>query len=132
MFSKNTEKLESFIGANTRVKGEIVTKGTLRIDGSVEGKVEADWIILGDKAFLKGDATARGVVVGGAIDGNVTAKEIVEIKQKGQIRGDISTNKLTVAEGGVLEGRTTMNRGETDVKAVEYDGEEEPQPYGGG
>jgi cytoskeletal protein CcmA (bactofilin family) len=58
---KNTEKLESFIGVNSNFKGDIDTKGTLRIDGSMEGKISADWIILGEKAFVKGDVTAKGI-----------------------------------------------------------------------
>lgn len=118
MFSKSTEKLESFIGANTQFKGDIKVKGTLRIDGFMEGKAEADWLILGDKAHLKGNAEARGIIVGGDVEGNLTAKEIIEIKQKGSIKGDIKTNKLTVAEGGRLEGRTSMQGAEPKTEAL--------------
>lgn len=116
MFSKANDKtLESFIGVNTKFKGEIKTKGTLRVDGSVEGNIEADWVILGEKANLKGNANARGIVVGGSVTGNLAAREIVEIQQKGQITGDIVTAKLTVVEGGIIEGRTTMPREESKI-----------------
>ena len=77
MFNKNIEKLESFVGTNSTFKGDIDTKGTLRVDGIVEGNITADWVVLGDKSRVKGDITARGIVVGGRIDGNVKAKEIV-------------------------------------------------------
>lgn len=117
MFTRNTEKLESFVGVNSHFKGEVKSKGTLRIDGIVEGNVEADWLILGEKAHLKGDATARGIIVGGRIEGNVTAREILEIKPKGQIVGDITAAKLTVSEGGMLEGHSSMQR--EDSKIVE-------------
>lgn len=118
MFNKNTEKLESLIGANSNFKGDIDTKGTLRIDGSMEGSVNADWLILGEKALLKGDVTARGIVVGGRIEGNLKAKEIIEIKAKGQVYGDVSTSKLTVVEGGLFDGRSSMAKEET--KIVEF------------
>lgn len=118
MFSKNTEKLESLIGTNSKFKGDIDTKGTLRIDGSMEGNVNADWVILGEKACLKGDVTARGIIVGGRVDGNLRAKEIVEVKAKGLVYGDISTSKLTIAEGGIFEGRSSMTKGES--KIVEF------------
>jgi cytoskeletal protein CcmA (bactofilin family) len=118
MFSKNTEKLESFIGTNSSFKGDIDTKGTLRIDGTMTGNVNADWIIMGEKALLKGNITARGIIIGGKVEGNLKAKEIVEIKSKGQIIGDISTSKLTIAEGGIFEGRSTMSKGES--KIVEF------------
>lgn len=115
MFSKNTEKLESFIGANSVFKGNIETKGTLRIDGTMEGNVNADWVILGEKASLKGDIKARGIIVGGRAEGNLIAEEIVEIKAKGQIVGDISTNKLTIVEGGIFDGRSSMQKDKAKV-----------------
>ena len=115
MFTKNTEKLESFIGANSAFKGNIETKGTLRVDGSMEGNVNADWVVLGEKASIKGDITARGIIVGGRIEGNLRAKEIVEIKSKGQVFGDISSVKLTIIEGGIFEGRSSMSKEETKV-----------------
>lgn len=115
MFSKNTEKLESFIGANSVFKGDIETKGTLRIDGTMEGNVNADWVILGEKASLKGDIKARGIIVGGKAEGNLIADEIVEIKAKGQISGDISTNKFTIVEGGIFDGRSSMQKDKAKV-----------------
>jgi cytoskeletal protein CcmA (bactofilin family) len=118
MFHKNTEKLESLIGANSSFKGDIDTKGTLRIDGSIEGNVNADWVILGEKSSIKGDVSARGIIVGGKIEGNLRAKEIVEIKPKGQVYGDIYTSKLTVIEGGIFEGKSSMLKEET--KVVEF------------
>lgn len=122
MFSrKNNEKLESFIGVNSSFKGDIKTKGTLRIDGSVEGNIETDWLIIGEKGILTGDVRANGVIVGGKIEGMVTAKEIIEIKGKGEITGDINTPKLSVSEGAILNGKATMakdsNVVELQVKA---------------
>jgi cytoskeletal protein CcmA (bactofilin family) len=118
MFTKNTEKLESLIGANSKFKGDIDIKGTLRVDGTLEGNVNADWVIFGEKACLKGDVTARGIIVGGRVYGNLKAKEIVEIKAKGQVSGDISTGKLTIIEGGVFDGRSSMQKDES--KIVEF------------
>lgn len=118
MFSRNSEKLESFVGNNSRVVGQIDTKGTLRIDGVFEGNIQADWVVIGEKASVKGDIAARGIVIGGKVDGNVRAKEIVEIKSKGQIRGEIHTSKLTVVEGGIFDGKSTMHREE--AKVIEF------------
>jgi cytoskeletal protein CcmA (bactofilin family) len=118
MFTKNTEKLESLIGANSSFKGDIDTKGTLRIDGNMEGNVNADWVILGEKAYIKGDITSRGIIVGGRVEGNLRAKETVEIRSKGRVSGDISTGKLTIIEGGMFDGRSFMQKGES--KVVEF------------
>jgi len=115
MFHKNTEKLESFIGINSAFKGNVDSKGTLRVDGVVEGNISADWVIIGEKAHITGDITARGIVIGGKIDGNVKAKEIVEVKNKGHIIGEIVSRKLVVAECGIFEGKSTMPREESNV-----------------
>lgn len=115
MFSRNSEKLEALIGINTEFRGNIDTKGTLRIDGIFEGNISADWVILGEKASVKGDIESRGIVVGGKIEGNLKAKEIVEIKSKGQVLGDIYTTKLTVIEGGIFDGRSTMIKESSNI-----------------
>jgi len=115
MFHKNKEKLESFIGTNSHFKGNIDTKGTLRIDGIMDGNANADWVILGEKASLKGDVVAKGIIIGGRVEGNLKAKEIVEIKSKGQVSGDIFTNKLTIVEGAVFNGRALMEKEESKI-----------------
>jgi cytoskeletal protein CcmA (bactofilin family) len=124
MFTKNTEKMESFIGANSSFKGDIDVKGTLRIDGSMEGNVNADWVVLGEKASLKGDVGARGIVIGGRVEGNLKAKELVEIKSKGQVYGEIFTNKLSIVEGGVFNGKSIMQGDESNINIVEFHAKE--------
>ena len=118
MFSKKNEKLESLIGMNSSFRGTIETKGTLRIDGTLEGNAGADWIILGEKASVQGDLVARAIIVGGSVAGNIRAKEIVEIKSKGRVTGDISSSKLTIVEGGLFDGRSSMSKEES--KIVEF------------
>lgn len=128
MFSRNTEKLESFVGVNSYFKGDIKTKGTLRIDGTLEGNIEVDWLILGEAAQLKGNAEARGIIVGGKVEGNIKAKELIEIKAKGEFRGELTTGKLSVAEGAIFDGRSTMHREESNV--VELQAEERKKAKG--
>ncbi len=115
MFHKNTEKLESFIGSNSFFKGEIDTKGTLRIDGIVEGNITADWVIIGPKAHVTGDINGRGIIIGGRVDGNLKAKELVEVQSKGQIYGEIFTSKLNIVEGAIFDGRSSMHSEEAKV-----------------
>ena len=115
MFYRNAEKLESIIGAGSLFKGNIETKGTLRIDGQMEGHVKADWVILGEKSSVKGDVTARGIIIGGRIEGKVHAKEIAEIKAKGQVWGEIQAPKMAMAEGAIFDGRSSMARAEDNI-----------------
>ncbi len=112
MFDKKNEKLESIIGSNTKIEGNISTKGTLRIDGRLTGNIETDWLIIGEKAFVKGNVSVAGVAVAGYLEGNVSSKEIIELKRTGQIRGDVATAKLVVIEGGMVDGKISMQQKE--------------------
>jgi len=122
MFTRKNNRLESLIGPNSEFRGDITTQGTFRIDGVFCGNITADWVILGESGSIKGDITARSVIIGGKVDGNVKAEELVEIKHMGQLTGDISTRKLSVAEGGVFEGRSLVQKDES--KIVDFPGKE--------
>jgi len=112
---KKAEKLESFIGINSHFKGDIKTQGTLRVDGTVEGNIETDWLILGETSHLNGDASAKSIIVGGRVEGNLNAKEVIEIKASGKVNGELTTSRLSIAEGAIFEGRSTMRREESNV-----------------
>ncbi|OGP98648.1 MAG: hypothetical protein A2026_19580, partial [Deltaproteobacteria bacterium RBG_19FT_COMBO_46_12] len=96
MLFKETDKLESFLGMNSSFKGELNVRGTLRVDGTVEGQLDADYVILSESAEVKGEIKAERIIIGGKMDGKVRAQELVEIKSKGKVLGDIFTPKLAI------------------------------------
>lgn len=118
MFAKRQPAVETIVGAGTVARGELNSKGTVRIDGTLEGRVRADWVFVGTPGVVAGDVVCRGMVVGGKVEGSVHAGELVDIKEHGQVTGDIHTLKLSVSEGGVLEGHSYMSK----AKEVEHKG----------
>ncbi len=121
MFSKNTEKLESFIGENTSFQGDLSVKGTLRIDGRIEGRLNVDCLVLSETAIVKGEATAKRIVVGGKMEGNLRAQEIIEIKSTGKVWGDIFTPKFSLMVGGEFNGKVQMKTDESRLSDFEAD-----------
>jgi len=118
--SRKHPKLEVIVGSDTVVKGEIVSKGTVRIDGRFEGSLAAESVIIGEGGYLLGDITSRSLLAAGRITGNVHSSESVEIQPKGEVSGDIYTSRLTVAEGGIFEGRSYMQKNrELEYRPVE-------------
>jgi len=118
--SKKHLKLEVIIGSETVIKGEIISKGTVRIDGRFEGNLAAESVIVGEGGYLLGDITSRTLLAAGRITGNVHSNESVEIQPKGEVCGDIYTTRLTVADGGVFEGRSYMQKNrELDYKPAD-------------
>ena len=110
MFGRSSAKLETVIGADSTITGELAIQGTVRVDGSIEGDIRADWVIVGETGRIRGNVQARMMVVGGRIDGNIDASEIVELKDKAQIFGEICTAKLTVSEGALFDGQSSMKK----------------------
>ena len=124
MCAKETDKLESFLGMNSNFKGELKVEGTFRVDGTVDGQLDADYVILSESAMVKGAIKAKRIIIGGKIDGIVRAQELVEIKSKGRVLGDIFTPKLAVTEGGEFNGKIEMKNEESKVIELEFKGRE--------
>ncbi len=114
MFGKKHDRIETLIGVSTQIKGTIELKGTLRLDGGFEGNVKADWVVVGEKGHLKGDIYANGVVVGGLVEGNIHARQYIEIMTKGKVFGDVYTSKFAILEGGLFEGHSKMQNNEVE------------------
>jgi cytoskeletal protein CcmA (bactofilin family) len=110
MFGRSATKLETVLGADSTVKGEMVVRGTIRIDGYLEGDIRADWVIVGETGRIRGNVKTRAMVVGGRVDGNIEGSEIVELKDKAQVVGEICTVKLSISEGALFEGQSSMKK----------------------
>jgi len=108
MFGKGSQKLETIVGNDTRIAGQVSVKGTIRIDGTVEGDVQADWVVVGETGKILGNTRTRGMVVGGSVEGNIDATETVELREKVTMAGEIHAPKLGVSEGAVFDGRARM------------------------
>jgi cytoskeletal protein CcmA (bactofilin family) len=112
MFSKETDKMESLLGMNSSFKGKLNGRGTVRVDGMVEGQLYADYVILSESAEVKGEIKAKRILIGGKMEGNVRAEELVEIKSNGKVLGDIFTPKLAIIEGAEFSGKVEMIKAE--------------------
>ena len=115
MFGKEMEKLKSFLGTQSELHGELISKGILRLDGTVTGRIQADQVILTETAFIKGDIVANRIIVGGKAEGILRAIDLVEIGSKGRVNGEIVTDRLIVFEGGNFNGRIEMKSDRPNV-----------------
>ena len=96
----------SVIDSHTTASGDVETDGALRVDGRLEGSIlKADLVVVGEGASVVGDVTAREVIVGGAVTGNIFASQRTELQSNGIVAGDIRSAAILVQEGGVVQGR---------------------------
>jgi cytoskeletal protein CcmA (bactofilin family) len=93
------------IGPDTHIKGEMVFDSTARILGTFEGRVIAKGEIqIGEGAACKAAVEGNVVIVDGLIEGDVQARERVQLNAKARVVGDIIAATLVVAEGASFTG----------------------------
>jgi cytoskeletal protein CcmA (bactofilin family) len=101
------------IGKSVVIKGELSGSEDLTIEGQVEGKIELrqNVLTIGPNAKIKAQVLAKIVVVEGQVQGNISAGERVEIKDKGTVEGDLSAPRVSIADGAHFRGSIDMQKG---------------------
>lgn len=114
---KEGERLNTIIGQGTVFKGECSVKGTVRVDGIIDGSLKATGVaILGKSGKIKGDLVVGNAVVGGVVEGSVIVEGRLELQSGARVEGDIKAKKLIVEEGVFFQGFCNMERKEGKQK----------------
>jgi len=97
------------IAKETKIVGEIVAQGNIRIEGTVEGTLRSEKkVVIGDSAKVIGNINAVDIEISGFIEGQVKCSETLYLKKTAVIKGDMFTNKLVVENGAVFNGKCQM------------------------
>ena len=101
---------KNVLNSDVELKGTLKFAGELTFDGKLDGDITSEGALnLGDNAVIKGNLNITSVVLRGKINGNVTAKEKIEIKAKTELFGDIRSPKLVIEEGVTFVGKSEVN-----------------------
>ena len=102
-------KVITIIGQGTTITGDIKSKGTIRIEGAVHGRIHSDdTVVIQETGKVKAEIMANQVVISGEVEGNVAANDRLEITSNGRLVGDITAPKVSIAEGVMFEGKCAM------------------------
>lgn len=128
--SSGDMKVDTYIGKGARVQGTVTISGTVRVDGFVDGAVEAEKdLIVGQGGLVTASVTAANVTVAGELRGNVKASGRLEIARTGKVFGDVAIASFVVEEGATFLGKCEMLK--TDARYANAQPEpEENQPPG--
>lgn len=129
MFGKRNDgkpqnRIDSLIGAGTRVEGNITFAGGLRIDGEVKGNIEAtegsgsSILVLSEQASVEGKVSVANFVINGTVVGPVTASESLELQAKARILGDVEYSLIEMCQGAVIEGRLIHRNKSVELKSA--------------
>lgn len=114
MFSKRHSKpqnrIDTLIGAEARIDGNISFSGGLRVDGEVNGNVIAkpgkpSTLVLSEHGRIRGEINVTHLMVGGMVEGPVHAAEYLELQSKAKVTGDVHYKTLEIQLGAIVKGR---------------------------
>jgi cytoskeletal protein CcmA (bactofilin family) len=101
--------LNTIIGPNSGVVGDVDSAGFTRVDGSLRGNLNAKGrVIIGEKARMKSDVVGTSITIGGVVYGNVIASERLIILASGLVLGDIITRRIQADEGCLIHGKVLV------------------------
>ena len=99
----------NIISEGTSIKGDVVTSGDIRIDGTLVGNIEAKGkLVIGPKGKVEGEIICNNVELSGLIKGKIVVHELFNMKSSAQIIGDIIVGKLSIEPGSIFTGNCSM------------------------
>lgn len=113
----------SIIGPGMKVVGNLFTEGTVRIEGRIEGNVQAGKaVVVGTEGEIQGDIRTEDSVISGRVHGSVTAASRLEVQAAARIDGELHARRLQLEEGAMVNGTVRMGEVQLDAEG----GAEEP------
>jgi cytoskeletal protein CcmA (bactofilin family) len=106
----------SIIAAGTELNGDLFSRQALRIDGCINGDINcAEKLVVGPDGLVKGNISAKQVIVMGSIKGNIYATDLLVLKGKARMDGNIKTAMLTIEQEVTFNGSCNMDAIEPDL-----------------
>jgi len=103
--------MESILGKGSEFEGKLKFEGTVRVDGRFKGEVQSKGtLIIGEEAVLEGDVDVDSAIVGGKVEGNITAKTRLELHVPAIVNGNITAPVLTIQEGVSFNGNCQTSK----------------------
>lgn len=106
----------TLIGEEAYFHGLLSAKGSLRVEGVVEGDItDAVSVEIGRKGRVKGNIAAESLSVAGQVEGDVVASRSIEILASGRVKGGLRTPGLRIEDGAQFDGCCAMTSAELEA-----------------
>lgn len=107
---RNSTAIETLVGRNTTLKGDIHFTGGLHIDGTIEGNVIADEgsssvLSLSEHGRIKGEVRVPTITLNGKVKGDVHASQSIELAAHANVAGNVFYNMIEMAMGAEVNGK---------------------------
>ncbi len=104
----------NLIGAGTVIEGNVTSNGDIRVDGTLNGNLNTKGkVIVGESGKINGEVNCKNFEVEGSIEGKVFISELLSLRAKSRLMGEITANKLAIEPGAVFSGKCDMSGSNT-------------------
>ena len=120
-----SSKVDTLIGQQTQINGDIHFTGGLHVDGSIKGKVVAEEgsssvLTVSEHGCIEGDVQVPNVVLNGTVTGDVRSSDRIELAARARVTGDVYYNLLEMAIGAEVNG-SLVHPAEKDTSVETFD-----------
>jgi len=136
--SDSSQTSRSVISSEVEILGTVKTSGSIQIEGRIDGEILSEGDVgIGKSGSVKGNIRVNSVTVAGTVQGNIEAKDRIELKSTARLLGDIKAKRLAVEDGVTFVGKSEVNPTGQPIKidepvkeasAPKQDGPSGPQP----
>src|SRR5579859_1542160 len=108
--SQSRARIDTLVGRNSRIDGDLHYKGGLHVDGEIRGSVHAEegsdsMLSLSQNGIIRGEVKVGHIVINGTVEGDVHAEKKLELGPSARITGDVYYNLVQIAVGATVNGK---------------------------
>jgi cytoskeletal protein CcmA (bactofilin family) len=118
--SDQTQGSRSVISSEVEIIGTVKTSGSIQVEGRIDGEILSEGDVgIGKSGSVKGNLQVNSVTVAGTVQGNINAKDRIELKSTARLMGDIKAKRLAVEDGVTFVGKSEVNPSGQPIKLDE-------------
>lgn len=113
-------RISTLVGAESALRGDLTFSGGLHVEGRIVGNVVADagsdaMLTLSEQGVIEGEVRVPTMVLNGTVNGDVHARDRIELASRARVNGDVYYNLLEMAIGAEVNGKLVHVTEETNV-----------------
>jgi len=103
-------KIDTLIGAQTRINGDVEFTGGFHLDGYINGNVTGEraagaFLSVSEQGCIEGSVIARNIMLNGIVKGDIEAADRVELGPKARVLGNVHYTIIETAVGAQINGK---------------------------
>ncbi|WP_067839659.1 bactofilin family protein [Amphibacillus sediminis] len=111
---KQEKVIDTIIGKDTVIEGNLKLPTSIRIDGKVYGEIDCKGdVFIGKDGFVEPTIRAKNVVISGEAKGEIHTSQKVHIDSNGSVSGHVTSAGIIIEEGGMFNGTSKINTSKT-------------------